>query len=67
MQKAQTINQLVTLANDFYFTRSVSHRIIQSSIAANTWTYNIAARENNANANSPVSSADVGGPINVYV
>lgn len=40
--------------------------INQSSIAANTWTYNFAARENNTNANFPRSGRDVGVPINVY-
>ncbi len=56
-----------TSTNDYYFCRFVSHRIKQSSIAANTWAYNLAARENNANANFPVSGINVGVPINVYV
>ncbi len=57
--------RVITAANDFYFTRFVSHRVIQSSITANTWTYNFAARENTANVNSPVNGTNVGVPINV--
>lgn len=49
--------------NDYYFTRFVSHPINQSGIAANTWTYSIAHRENNAAANFPVSGNN--GPLKV--
>lgn len=38
-----------------YYTRFVSPPIFQTSVAANTWTYNFAALETNVAANFPVS------------
>ena len=53
--------------NDYYFTRFVSHRVNQSGIGANTWTYNFAARENNANTNFPVNGTILEVPGNFYL
>lgn len=51
-----------TSATDYYIARWVSPLINQTSLQANTWTYNFAAQESNTQANFPVS-----GSTNCYV
>jgi hypothetical protein len=51
---------------DYYCGRWVSDPINQSGIAANTWTWNFASKEDNSNANFPTSGSTAG-YVNCYV
>lgn len=52
----------------YYVARWISPKIAQTSIAANTWTYNFAAKESNASANFPVSGTTGAAVyVNAYV
>lgn len=53
----RAVTQAITAQRAYYFTRFVSDAINQTSIAANTWTFNFAIRESNANANFPVTTS----------
>lgn len=56
-----------TSANSYYFTKFVSDPLESTSIAANTWDYAYAVKENNINANFPCTGANQVVRINVYV
>lgn len=65
-----------TLTNDgntdagpgiWYIARWVSPALYQSSIAANTWTYSFAAKEDSTSLNFPVSGASQAIKVNCYV
>jgi hypothetical protein len=47
-----------TSLRDYYVARWVSPILAQTSISANTWTYNFAAQESNTSANHPVSGTN---------
>jgi hypothetical protein len=58
----------VTSQQFYYFTKFVSEPLNQTSIAANTWTYNFAARSPVAGfANYPTGSANQPVRVHVYV
>lgn len=66
----QTRNSLgprTTSLEDHYHTRFVSPPIYQSSVAANTWTYNFATRTTSTSANFPVSGTNQPVYVNCYV
>lgn len=65
---AFTTNNTASLQN-YYFTKFVSDPINQTSVAANTWTYNFAARTTNVAGftNYPVSGTNQPVRIHVYV
>ena len=56
-----------TAARNYYYTRFVSQPIFQSSIAANTWTYNFAAKESSTGADFPVGGTNQPVRVNCYV
>src|SRR5262245_53790656 len=51
----------------YYIGRWVSDPINQSGIAANTWTFNFAAKNSNGNANFPSSTGTQDFHLNIYV
>ena len=53
--------------NNYYFTRFVSPPIFQTSLSANTWTYNFAAHQNHVAGNFPVSGVNQPVRVNCYV
>jgi hypothetical protein len=56
-----------TATRNYYFCRFVSQPIFQSSIAANTWTYNFAAKESTTAGNFPVAATNQPVRVNCYV
>jgi hypothetical protein len=56
-----------TGAHNYYVARWVSPVLNQTSVAANTWTYNFASAESNANANFPCSGTNQPVRVNCYV
>ncbi len=56
-----------TAAKNCYYTRFVSVPLFQTSIAANTWTYNFAAAEGSTFTNFPVSGTNQPVRVNCYV
>lgn len=56
-----------TGAHVIYFTKFVSEQIGNSSIAANTWTYNFAAHQSSSALNFPVSGASQSTQAVLYV
>jgi len=48
-----------TTLKNYYFTKFISDPLNQTSIAANTWSYNFAASETGATANFPCSGTNV--------
>lgn len=56
-----------TSSRNLYYTRFVSQPIFQSSIAANTWTYNFSALQQHASANFPVNGSNQAVRVNCYV
>jgi hypothetical protein len=56
-----------TGVRNYYFCRFVSQPIFQSSIAANTWTYNFAAKESTTAGNFPVAATNQPVRVNCYV
>jgi hypothetical protein len=56
-----------TVAKNCYYTRFVSVPLFQTSIAANTWTYNFAAAEGSTFLNFPVSGTNQPVRVNCYV
>lgn len=57
-----------TSLQDYYFTKFVSPLLVQTSIAANTWTYTIGTRNTGStNANFPVSGVNQPVYVNCYV
>jgi hypothetical protein len=62
-----TANTIDINPRNYYFTRFVSPRIFQSSISANTWTYNFAAEQEHSSVNFPVSGTDKSVYVSLYV
>jgi hypothetical protein len=56
-----------TVAKNCYYTRFVSVPLFQTSIAANTWTYNFAAAEASTFLNFPVNGTNQPVRVNCYV
>lgn len=56
-----------TNSHNYYFTRFASQPLYQSSLAANTWTYNFATKESNGLANFPETSNNKSVRVTCYV
>ena len=54
-------------ATNYYVARWVSPKLNQTSVSANTWTYDFACKSSNASANFPVSSTNKAVYVNAYV
>lgn len=61
------VTSIASGTNEYYYTRFVSSPIFQTSLAANTWTYNFATHQNQTAANFPVSGNDQPVRVNCYV
>lgn len=65
---ASTLGILSTATTrTLYYTKFVSPKIYQTSIAANTWTYGFSINETNLNVNFPVSGANQSVWVHCYV
>lgn len=65
----QMTSNAVSSTQNYYFTRFVSPALDMASISANTWTYNIATRQNSTQnrGNFPVDGNDQPVRVNCYV
>lgn len=60
-------SDISTSSRNYYYTRFVSLPVFQTSIAANTWTYNFAASQSHHSINFPVGGSNQPVRVNCYV
>ena len=62
-----SLSTSTTSSRNLYYTRFVSPPIFQTSVAANTWTYNFSASEASTATNFPCNGLDKVVRVNCYV